>query len=65
MKHVKIRVSFQCLKDILLSYRQNLQGLGLQKMSWKEDYYWNNLLFLENILNLSCKLFWLSVFNVW
>lgn len=65
MKHVKIRVNFQCLKDILLSYRQNLQGLGLQKMSWKEDYYWNNLLFLENILNLSCKLFWLSVFNVW
>ena len=39
MKHVKIRVNFQCLKDILLSYRQNLQGLGLQKMSWKEDYY--------------------------
>ena len=48
MKHVKIRVNFQYLKDILLSYRQNLQGLGFQKMSWKEDYYWNNLLFLEN-----------------
>ena len=39
MKDVKIRVNFQCLKDSLLSYRQNLQGLGLQKMSWKEDYY--------------------------
>ena len=35
----KLENDFQCLKNILLSYRQNLQGLGLQKMSWKEDYY--------------------------
>ena len=44
----KLEKNSQWLKDVFLSYRQNLQGLGLQNMSWKEDYYWNNLFFLEN-----------------
>lgn len=35
----KLEKNSQWLKDVFLSYRQNLQGLGLQNMSWKEDYY--------------------------
>ena len=35
----KLEKNSQWLKDVFLSYIQNLQGLGLQNMSWKEDYY--------------------------